>query len=99
MPSLEGTDEGEFADALVRVVSIENREALVTSEAGGVEGFDEGGKFVTGEERLMRDWKGAEVEDGAVDASFAASAGDSMEGFTAGNEVEVGAGIETDEVV
>jgi hypothetical protein len=99
VPSLKGADEGEFADTLVWVVTVEDGEALMAGEAGVVEGFDKGGEFVAREERLMRDRKGAEVQDGAVDTPFAAGAGYGVEDFAAGVKVKVRVGIETDEVV
>jgi len=97
-PSLESADEGEFADAAMRVLPVKDGQALVATETGLVEAFDESGEFIAGEERFVRDRQATEVEDGSVDAAFAAGAGDRMEGFAAGVEVKVGMRVEADEV-
>jgi hypothetical protein len=98
VPALEGADEGKFADALVWVVAVKDGEALVVGEAGFTKSFDEGGELVAGEKGLGGDGQGAKVEDGAIDAAFAAGASDGVEEFFAGVEVKVLVGVEADEL-
>ena len=98
MPAVEGADEGEFADALVGVVAVKDRKALLVGKAGVMESFDEGGEFVAREERFRGDRQGAKVEDSAVHTTFAAGAGDGVKKFFTGIEVEVLVGPEADEV-
>jgi hypothetical protein len=97
VPAVESADKGKFADALMRIQAVKDGETLLASEASIVKGFDKGRKFIAGEERFGGDREGSNIQDGVVNAAFAAGVGQNMEGFSAGLEIKVFVRIEADE--
>jgi hypothetical protein len=62
-----------------------------------VKAFDKGRKFVAAEDRFGRDREGSEVQDGMVNAAFAAGMGNDVEGLSAGLKIKEFVRIEADE--